>query len=390
MDQQTAQHFEQILRQDVNERNEGYYYLIALTNEPVNWAYAVWDKLLDLTVAGDNHQRSIAAQLLANLSKSDPEKRMEKDLETVLKVARDEKFVTARHALQSLWKIAIVDQNLLIAVTEHLITRFDHAMEEKNGTLIRYDIIEVFRKIYDQIQDANVSRIALELIEKEEDLKYRKKYSGLWKDLINPKKTNAHLHEQAGDPKMKSKSAPQPDIFGTPRPIFEYYPVLVPDDETLARLSAINTLLIEHGVPTGPLVKFPHISIDGVKIQEDDERIIQTLKDFVAIRQPVPVEFGQVTHFPGNFKLTVYLPVTDGSRIISFDQEMMAALLGRPTKLKLHLSLARYLLPAHFPFFLNPELSYPTHCFCDKIALLKKEIGTKGAFKNILTIPFGV
>lgn len=187
MDSQTARHFHQILRQNVNERNEGYYYLVALTEEPVGWAYEVWDKLLDLAVNGDNHQRSIAAQLLANLTKSDPENRMLKDLETVLKVTRDEKFVTARHAMQSLWKIAIVDKNLQNIVTERLVTRFEHGMEEKNGTLIRYDIIQVFRRIYDRIQDFEVRNIALELIEKEADLKYRKKYAGLWKDLINSK-----------------------------------------------------------------------------------------------------------------------------------------------------------------------------------------------------------
>jgi hypothetical protein len=55
-------------------------------------------------------------------------------------------------------------------------------MSEKNGTLVRSDIVEVFKKIYDKTQDEKVKHHALSLIEKEEDPKYRKKYLGFWKD----------------------------------------------------------------------------------------------------------------------------------------------------------------------------------------------------------------
>jgi hypothetical protein len=51
---------------------------------------------------------------------------------------------------------------------------------EKNGTLTRFDISESLKKVYDQTGDESVREKALELIETEDDLKYRKKYARLW------------------------------------------------------------------------------------------------------------------------------------------------------------------------------------------------------------------
>ncbi len=64
---------------------------------------------------------------------------------------------------------------------ERLSGRFAECINEKNGTLIRYDIIVGFRQLYEATGDASVKTRALELIETEEDLKYRKKYAGVWK-----------------------------------------------------------------------------------------------------------------------------------------------------------------------------------------------------------------
>jgi len=52
---------------------------------------------------------------------------------------------------------------------------------EKNGTLIRYDILQSLRNVYDAVKDERIKEKALELIEREEDIKYRKKYTNLWK-----------------------------------------------------------------------------------------------------------------------------------------------------------------------------------------------------------------
>jgi len=47
--------------------------------------------------------------------------------------------------------------------------------------LIRYAVIQSLRNLYDTVQDEGVRAKALEWIEREEDLKYRKKYASLWR-----------------------------------------------------------------------------------------------------------------------------------------------------------------------------------------------------------------
>jgi len=187
MDPITKAHFNNLHLSNPAERYPSYRYAIEITNEPVSWAYQVWDDLLQMTETGDNHQRTIAAQLLSNLAKSDPEHRMIHDFDKVMKVTHDDKFVTARHSLQALWKIAIIDNESQKMVVSKLSDRFKSCIAEKNCTLIRYDIIEVFRKIYNVIPDRGLRDKALALLETENDLKYRKKYLGLWKDILTAK-----------------------------------------------------------------------------------------------------------------------------------------------------------------------------------------------------------
>lgn len=123
------------------------------TEKRVDWSYEVWDDLVRLLSNGDNRQRSIASQVLCNLAKSDPEERILHDLGALIAVTRDERFVTARHALQSLWKVAIVGELQRRAVVDGVVQRFHECAAEKNCTLIRFDILTVLRRIYDVVGD---------------------------------------------------------------------------------------------------------------------------------------------------------------------------------------------------------------------------------------------
>ena len=188
MNAETKSHLDNLHSKDANSRYESFQYVIKLTQQPVDWAYDVWNDLLLMLIQGDNHQRSIAAQLLSNLASSDPENRMLQDVDKIFIVTRDEKFVTARHSLLALWKIAIVNQSLQKKIMGYLTHRYTTSIAEKNCTLIRYDIMEVMRKIYNNTNDATIKDTALALIETEEDLKYRKKYTTAWKDLVPKEK----------------------------------------------------------------------------------------------------------------------------------------------------------------------------------------------------------
>jgi hypothetical protein len=65
--------------------------------------------------------------------------------------------------------------------TDGLARRFNECSSEKNCTLIRYDIIVSLKNVYDETKDEKVKVKALALIETETDIKYKKKYAGIWK-----------------------------------------------------------------------------------------------------------------------------------------------------------------------------------------------------------------
>jgi len=174
------QHIKNLYSKDKNLQGESYRTLMKLTDKPVGFVYDIWDTLLDILKNGNPTGRSTAAQLLCNLAQSDNEKRLDKDLPKLFEATKDEKFVTARHTLLSLWKVGIVNSHLLKKVLKGLEKRFDECINEKNCTLIRYDICCVFKKMFDNLLDENIYKASLKLIETEQNLKYKKKYLTVW------------------------------------------------------------------------------------------------------------------------------------------------------------------------------------------------------------------
>lgn len=167
--------------QDRNLQNEAFQQFLSMTEEKVEWAYEVWDDLMSDLQHRDNHRRAIAAQLLCNLAKSDPDGRMLVDFPALLEVTKDKRFVTARHCLQLLWKIGTAGKQQKEMLLRGLADRYENCVDEKNSTLIRFDIIVGLRNLFDAEPDENIRELALDLIEQEEDLKYRKKYAAVWK-----------------------------------------------------------------------------------------------------------------------------------------------------------------------------------------------------------------
>lgn len=149
--------------------------------KPVPWAYGVWDVLRQGLTDPDNHKRAIASRLLCHLALSDPKKRILKDLDALMAVTRDPRFVTARHTVQALWRIGLAGQKQRHAIVARLVERFADCASEKNATLIRYDIAVGLRSLYDATKDARVKQTALDLIATEPDDKYRKKYAAAWR-----------------------------------------------------------------------------------------------------------------------------------------------------------------------------------------------------------------
>jgi hypothetical protein len=172
---------ERLISSDRDAASEAFHELNRLAAEPVDWAYDAWDVIAKDLRHKDNRRRSHASQLLSSLAKSDPEGRIVDVFPDLLESTKDERFVTARHCLLSLWKIALVGPRQKETVLNGLAARFRECASEKNGTLIRYDIVESLGKLYDEDPDEAVKQLALQLIDLEEDPKYRKKYATVWK-----------------------------------------------------------------------------------------------------------------------------------------------------------------------------------------------------------------
>lgn len=182
MDETTQTHLNNIRSSDKQARSEAYYYLIEYSKQPVDWAYEAWDDLLSGLSDKDNHVRSICSQLLCNFAISDPDARILADFDAIIEVTRDKKFVTARHCLQSMWKIGRAGDAQKTRLLDGFEARFYDCVADKNTTLIRFDIIQGMRQLYDDVGDEHIKTRALNLIKQETDLKYRKKYAKVWKD----------------------------------------------------------------------------------------------------------------------------------------------------------------------------------------------------------------
>lgn len=183
MDTTIQDQFAAIRSGDRGVQGTAFTALMAATEQPVDWAYEAWDDLKAALSHRDNRLRSIASQLLCNLAKSDPKGRILKDLDALIDVTRDDKFVTARHCLLALWKIGLGGAKQRKAVVNALAGRFADCAAEKNCTLIRYDLVQGLRKLYDHTRDDTIRTMALALIETEPDLKYRRKYAAEWRSV---------------------------------------------------------------------------------------------------------------------------------------------------------------------------------------------------------------
>jgi hypothetical protein len=183
MDKTIRAHLDNIRSTDAPLQNKAYMSLMQETEKPVDWAYEAWDELIEGLTDKDNHVRAICGQLLSNLGKSDPKGRMHKDFDKLLAVTKDERFVTARHTVQNIWKVGLGGKNAQILVVKGLEKRYKECVTEKNGKLIRYDILVGMRNLYNATTSSEIMEKALELIELEKDLKDKKKYAAVWKKL---------------------------------------------------------------------------------------------------------------------------------------------------------------------------------------------------------------
>ena len=177
--------------QDDAARMKALTALLDLTDERVGWFPEVFDDLAARLGHPNSYQRSIAVMLLAKLAKSDGAGRIGELLPRILALTSDEKFITRRQCVQSLWRIAVVSAAWRDRIVTHLRERFSSCISEPHCNLIRQDILVCLARIAaagtgkgdsaprDTGTPANggtLFRVIDALIGNETDEKYRKSY----------------------------------------------------------------------------------------------------------------------------------------------------------------------------------------------------------------------
>jgi hypothetical protein len=151
------------------------------TDAKVDWIYDVWEGLVNSLSDENSYQRSIAAMVICNLAKSDTEGKLGNAIGRLLPLTNDEKFVTSRQCIQNLWKVAVTSKSSMKKVVDHLMAQYKNCTNDMHYNLIRLDIHQSLRNICDHSLDSGIRSKALELIEMEEEPKFRKKYAAIWK-----------------------------------------------------------------------------------------------------------------------------------------------------------------------------------------------------------------
>jgi hypothetical protein len=166
--------------EDSKTRYAALVRLFAMSEEPVSWAYEVWEELVGQLKNGDNHERAFAAQLLSRLAISDPEARILKLIPAFEVVMRDERFVTARHTVQSIWRAGVPSPKHTAKIASALAKRYSDCFTHKNASLIRSDIIEALVKLAATVGREGVEQTVKRLLASETDPKAHKKQLAAW------------------------------------------------------------------------------------------------------------------------------------------------------------------------------------------------------------------
>jgi hypothetical protein len=181
MNKNIQKHITDLGSTDDKIRMDALQSTLKLTESKVDWVYEVWDLLLEKLDHENSYQRSIGIMVLCNLAKSDIENRLADSLDRLLVHTRDEKFITSRQCIQSIWKVAAANKSNREKVLKHLEKRFVECIDEKHSNLLRLDIIQSMMALQKvEKEDALLTRIQA-LVAKEQELKYRKRYEALLK-----------------------------------------------------------------------------------------------------------------------------------------------------------------------------------------------------------------
>jgi len=156
-------------------RYKAFQTLLNETEKKISWIYDKWDILVKKLTDENSFQRSIGVMLLANLAKSDTEKKFNLLIEDYLLRIHDEKFITARQCIQNTWKIAVENKawcRKVITALEH--SYYENVHNKTHANLIKLDVLASLNEIFRQTGDKKINVQILSFIEEENDTKIKK------------------------------------------------------------------------------------------------------------------------------------------------------------------------------------------------------------------------
>lgn len=181
MNESVNELIERLSVKDNKVRKEALDKVIELTEEEVNWIYEYWDILVKKLDSENSYQRTIGMFVLSNLAKSDSENRFEGILDKYLMMAEDEKFITSRQTLQTVWKVAVTKENCRARIIEYLTSTFtDNKHLVTHANLIRKDVVESLCRIYETDTDL----VDLNYLEMQIEENCEKKEQKILKDIM--------------------------------------------------------------------------------------------------------------------------------------------------------------------------------------------------------------
>lgn len=128
---------------NTEQQTQLYQALMQLTENKINDRDMLWGLAAEYAQHKNNHLRSIGGQLICRLVVANDEAETFFKYDSVLKaVTHDEKFVTSRHTIRSLWYVSLGSEAHFKWYIEYLKSRLIESFSEKNGTMVRMDIFE--------------------------------------------------------------------------------------------------------------------------------------------------------------------------------------------------------------------------------------------------------
>ena len=157
---------------------DAFIAFLEMTKQKVPWAAQYWPIFVEQLASKNDHERSRAAQMLCHVAMSMDAASVQTALDPLWQIAFDKKFVVSRHLIQTFWRVAL-HEDFSTPVVERYTEHFKTCEQQKNYTLIRYDIVAALRKLLPT--HPVLAEIVPALIELEHDEKYKKKYTKAWK-----------------------------------------------------------------------------------------------------------------------------------------------------------------------------------------------------------------